>query len=259
LPIRESGITTGDSLEDALLRAPVDERERLYQELYDRIYERPSVPSSMPSPRRRRRIATYRKMVGSARGAVLELGCGVGDLTYALAVHERQIVGADISLTAVKTARSRQSLWGLAQNVAERVSFLQMNATDLAFEDGSLDCVLSTSMIEHLHPEDVQPHLREVHRVLKPAGRYLVWCPNGLGHHQDRDFHLSMFSHRQLIAAMRQAGFERFQSLLFNRYPLWVDATVKVFLEDWLTRLKSPILWSHLGVRNILLLGQRAG
>jgi ubiquinone/menaquinone biosynthesis C-methylase UbiE len=161
-------------------------------------------------------------------------------------------------LTALKTAQARESLWRLDHRVAKRVSFAQMNATELAFVDASLDCVVSTSMIEHLHPEDIQPHLREVHRVLKPEGRYLVWCPNGLGHHKDRDFHLSMFSHRELIAAMRQAGFDGFQSLLFNRYPLWVDATFKVFLEDWLTRLKVRILWSHLGVRNILLLGKRA-
>jgi SAM-dependent methyltransferase len=162
-----------------------------------------------------------------------------------------------VSFSAVKFAEERrQDRWG--QTTAGRsTAFSQMNATNLAFSADTFDAVLSTSMIEHLYCDDVAVHLREVWRVLKPGGKYLVWCPNALGHHNDRDVHLSMFSYSALISEMTQAGFADFRSCLFNRFGNGVDARWKIFLEEALTRLRIRILWSHLGVRNVLLVAAK--
>jgi hypothetical protein len=48
-----------------------------------------------------------------------------------------------------------------------------MSAVQLDFPQAMFDWAVSTSMIEHLHPDDVDIHL-------KPGGNYLMWCPNGL-------------------------------------------------------------------------------
>jgi predicted SAM-dependent methyltransferase len=47
----------------------------------------------------------------------------------------------------------------------------------LPFYDGSVDCFYSHHMIEHL--PNVQSHVREVFRCLKPGGVYRVGGPNG--------------------------------------------------------------------------------
>jgi ubiquinone/menaquinone biosynthesis C-methylase UbiE len=41
------------------------------------------------------------------------LGCGPGDLTYALADHAEKIVGTDISANAVELGSLRKKLWSL--------------------------------------------------------------------------------------------------------------------------------------------------
>jgi hypothetical protein len=83
-----------------------------------------------------------------------------------------------------------------------------------------------------------------------------MWCPNGLGHHSDREGHFSMMSYGEWIEKLRHAGFSGFRSTLTSRLPM-VDARLKVFLERWLWLLKVKIMWSHLGVRNVLLVASK--
>jgi hypothetical protein len=61
----------------------------------------------------------------------------------------------------------------------------------------------------------------------------------------------------QVSFEKKQAGFGELQSFMFNKFPFCVDAEWKVFLEEFLTKWKIDILWSHLGVRNILLVGKK--
>lgn len=238
-------------------RAEPSRREKVYVEHYEGQYQRRRLQSRSPTPRRRRRIENYCEAIGKGKQAVLELGCGVGDLTLALGSLSKTTIGTDVSFSAVKLAEERRQYRSGRKISDSHIAFAQMNATNLAFSDNTFDAVLSTSMIEHLYRDDVAVHLREVWRVLRPGGKYLVWCPNALGHHNDRDVHLSMFSYRALITEMRQAGFTDFRSCLFNRFGGGVNARWKIFLEEALTSLRIRMLWSHLGVRNILLLGAK--
>lgn len=233
------------------------ERERVFREFYDCKDENleEHLPR-LPSARRRKRIRLYQAALGEGHGQILEIGCDSGDLTHALAGQAEKVFGTDISSGVLRVARSRKSLWNLREESAGHVQFVEMNATHLAFPEEFFDRVVSTSVVEHLHPDDVQVHLKEVWRVLKPSGKYLIWCPNGLGHHKDRDFHLSMHSYREWIEKMKAAGFREFRSPLFNRPPL-VDARFKVYCEDLLSKLGIQILWSHLGVRNVFLLAKK--
>jgi SAM-dependent methyltransferase len=118
------------------------------------------------------------------------------------------------------------------------------------------DYVVSTSMVEHLHPDDFEPHLREVRRVLKPGGRYLIWCPNRLGHHGDRPGHVNMLSCQDLVDKLGHIGFGNLMSPLFNR-PRLVDVRFKIFLERAFSSLGVKVLWSHLGIRNICVVATK--
>jgi SAM-dependent methyltransferase len=232
------------------------EREQLYEQAYDRgTSDTPPDPAAIPewNARRRRRLRLYRRVMGAAARDVLEIGCGTGDLTCALAQSAPHVVAIDLDSRELKLAQLRAARY---PELMGRIEFLRMNAVRLELADGSFDFAVSTSMIEHLHPDDVDRHLREVWRVLRPAGRYLVWCPNRLGHHKDRPFHLCMMSHRELKARMRAAGFRSFQSPMLKGVPM-VDTSFKIAMESAMSALRIPILWSHLGVRNVMIVAAK--
>jgi ubiquinone/menaquinone biosynthesis C-methylase UbiE len=236
-----------------LLKAPAAERSQVAARLYDQGYgNRLKENFRLPSKRRLERIALYKTVIGTGHEQILELGCGSGDLTYKLLDNAARIVATDISQNAIELAERRRELWALSAEELGRIEFRQMSAVQLTLPDQQFDWVISTSMIEHLHPDDVDVHLGEVRRVLKPSGNYLIWCPNGLGHHEDRNGHLTMLSYRQWIDQLRQAGFRRFRSTFTARPPM-VGAGWKIALETFLARTHTKVMWSHLGVRNVLL------
>ncbi len=236
-------------------RASAGERAKIYAEIYDAAETAaPCGPLRPPSARRRQRLALYAQIVGPGHDAILEIGCATGDLTCMLAGLTRRIVGIDMSGASLAAAAQRAR--ALPADLAPRVQLVKMNAVSLEFIEGTFDYAVSTSMIEHLHPDDVDPHLRQVWRVLRPGGSYLVWCPNRLGHHKPRPDHLSMMSHCDLTERMRQAGFADFRSPMFTRPPM-VGTGFKIRLEQTLSRMHIGVLWSHLGVRNVLVVGRK--
>jgi len=242
---------------DELLKAPPESRKRVGEHLYDLRYkDRAQRATRLPAKRRLKRIALFKTIIGRGHQCILELGCGSGDLTYALLDHAGEVVGTDISATAIEIAVGRKNLWSLSDEQIKKIVFKQMSAVQLDFPDDMFDWAVSTSMIEHLHPDDVDKHLCEVRRALKAGGNYLLWCPNGLGHHEDRIDHLTMWSYREWVAKLRNAGFRRFRSTMAARPPL-VDAKWKIILEAFLSRLHIKVMWSRLGVRNILLVATK--
>lgn len=208
-----------------------------------------------PNPRRRQRLALFNGLIGGGHERILELGCGLGDLSYSLRRGAGKVIGVDISHAGVGWAKMRRFLWSVGED-DDGVEFLRMSAVRLGFAPSIFDYVVSTSMVEHLDPSDFEPHLREVRRVLKPGGRYLIWCPNRLGHHGDRTGHVNMLSYQEVVDKMRQNGFENFMSPCFNR-PRLVDVGVKIFLERAFSRLGVKFLWSHLGIRNICVVATK--
>lgn len=94
---------------DDLLNAPPASRKKIAEDLYDQRYEiRPGKIDRLPAKRRLKRIGIYKSIIGQGHQSILELGCGSGDLTYALVDHAEKIVGTDISANAVELASLRQ-------------------------------------------------------------------------------------------------------------------------------------------------------
>lgn len=257
------GLDEGDNLRvakkspyEAILTSSGEARKQATQEAYDEEYRGHTANvGRLPAKRRLKRIAVFRAAVGKGHRSILEMGCGFGDLTWALVDCAEKIIGVDVSPQALELAKQRESLWQVARGQAAKVEFRPMSAVELDFPDQVFDWALSTSMVEHLHPEDLLVHFKEVKRVLRSGGKYLIWCPNGLGHHGDRGHHFSMFSYAEWIEKMTEAGFHDFVSPLATGMPL-VDARYKVFLEKFLSTLHIKIMWSHLGVRNVFLVGE---
>lgn len=96
---------------------------------------------------------------------VLDLGCGVGRLTRALAARAAHVHGLDVS--AEMLALARRHLADLPN-----VSLHQGDGTDLApIADGSVDGVVSLVVFQHIpDPAVTLGYVREIGRVLRPGG-----------------------------------------------------------------------------------------
>jgi ubiquinone/menaquinone biosynthesis C-methylase UbiE len=89
---------------DDLLNAPPASRKKIAEDLYDQHYEiRRGKVDRLPAKRRLERIAIYKSIIGHGHQSILELGCGSGDLTYALVDHTEKIIGTDISAKCGRT------------------------------------------------------------------------------------------------------------------------------------------------------------
>ncbi len=101
----------------------------------------------------------------ASEGLVLELAHGTGDLLIDLAHEGLQAVGLDLSRHMGRIARRKLQRQGLEARL------VRGNAFRLPFPRNYFDAVVSTFPTEFA----IRPStLNEVHRVLKPAGRFVI-------------------------------------------------------------------------------------
>lgn len=101
-------------------------------------------------------------------GKVLEIGTGSG---YGIELISKN---ADSFLTIDKF---ESAVGAEASKNIENVEFRQMNVPPFnGIEDNTFDFVVSFQVIEHIKPDD--QYVKEIHRVLKPGGKFIVTTPN---------------------------------------------------------------------------------
>ena len=91
---------------------------------------------------------------------ILDLGCGDGQLTRQLAESGARPVGVDASPQMVAAARAR----GVAADEA--------SAEALPYADATFEAVFSNAVLHWVRDQSAM--LREVHRVLRPGGRFVA-------------------------------------------------------------------------------------
>ena len=112
-----------------------------------------------------RSLLAYHAAAERIDGDVLEIGTGSGYGVEVIAPHARSFVTLD---KHVPEAGSLPCL--------PHVRYMQATVPPLPFADGSFDFVISFQVIEHIR-RDVD-FVREVHRVLRPGGQFIVTTPN---------------------------------------------------------------------------------
>ncbi len=96
----------------------------------------------------------------------LEIGTGTGGMLRTLL--DRGLRARGVEIDPARIVESREWFGDLPVQ--------PVTGADLPFPDASFDLVLSFDVFEHIADSDA--HLREVHRVLRPGGRYLIQTPN---------------------------------------------------------------------------------
>jgi ubiquinone/menaquinone biosynthesis C-methylase UbiE len=103
----------------------------------------------------------------SGHGNLLDLACGPGVVTAALAPRAASIVAFDATEPMLEKAKARCARAGLLN-----VDFKCGNAENLPFEDAQFDGVVTRLAVHHF--ADPQRALNEMFRVLRPGGAAVI-------------------------------------------------------------------------------------
>jgi len=188
----------------------------LYQDAYRRLLGGlPDHPrKTVHSPERAARTRAYvQRQASMLRREVrpsdvfVDLGGGDGAVALAVAPHVAKAIVVDVSDALAP-----------AQGLPPNFEFVRNVGASIPLPSATVNFVYSNQLMEHLHPDDALEQLREVHRVLKPGGRYLCRTPNRVSGPHDvsmffsdvaEGMHLKEYSYRELNGLMKQAGFAR--------------------------------------------------
>ena len=165
----------------------------------------------------RRRRALVHEALGAAPGdRVVDAGCGPG--FYVAETLER--VGPEGSVVGVDASGPMLALAAERCRGHDNVAFHEGDVTALPVADADFDRALSVQVLEYV--ADIPGALAELHRVLRPGGRVLIWDVDWatVSWHSDNPARMERFlgawdEHlsdpvlpRRLSAELRGAGFE---------------------------------------------------
>jgi SAM-dependent methyltransferase len=118
-------------------------------------YDEEFYPSPLDGPAWR----TTARLLGEGPGALLDIGCGTGHCSAALAERGWDVTGLDLSEDMLRRAGERG------------VRVVRADAGELPFDAGTFDAAVS--MLTHTDFDDFAAAVREVARVLRPAARFV--------------------------------------------------------------------------------------
>lgn len=150
---------------------------------------------------------------------VLDLGCGEGRHAIHLWISEAvDIVGVDLNVADVRTARERAAPFVEQEEVPGRLLLGVADGLQLPFADSTFDVVICSEVLEHI--EDYRAVLAEIDRVLKPAGIFAASVPAFFPewvcwrlsdeYHRVEGGHIRIFRERTLRGSIEKLGHRHF-------------------------------------------------
>lgn len=100
---------------------------------------------------------------------ILEIGCGTGSSTVALAEQGANVTGVDISQESLNVAQERCRLYGMS------AEFQLVNAADVhtVFSDRKFDAIIFFASLEHMTHEERLSSMHNTWNMLEKGG---LWC-----------------------------------------------------------------------------------
>jgi SAM-dependent methyltransferase len=155
------------------------------------------------------------------RDVILDAGCGSGRTTIALgkALRNGRVVAVDRFDAGYIDNGGRDQIERNLRiaGLTGRVTIETADLTSLPFDENRFDGAVSTNVYDHLGQNKEQA-LREMFRVLKPGGRFLmaVWVPGWAMFAVANILSFFLTSKVEWRAMARRAGFEVIDEGAFN-------------------------------------------
>lgn len=146
--------------------------------------------------------AVIRTLAVAAGDTVADFGAGSGYFSFEFAQavgNEGKVYALDVLPSALEAIAGRAKVLGLSNIVAQRCNLERENGSGLA--PASVDWVIAKDVL--LQNKDKSVILREVARILKPAGKALIieWDPSESIVGPERELRIKPTELRSLIEA----------------------------------------------------------
>jgi len=210
---------------------------------FDEQVETGPIPLDLSKAERHLEQAGIDRLEGAS---ILDIGCGLGDLTYGLASSPRirncNIYAFDHSIGSVRRAAAAAK-----PQHENRVHFSTQDAACLFFPDEAFDLITGSALLHHIL--DYRGLLREVLRLLRPGGRaifaepflegyfwvcFLLQCAMrglGLTDLKQPRFGLCQFVLENTAYRVRNAGNPALLDELTDKHYFTVEGLVKTGLD----------------------------
>ena len=193
-----------------------EERSRLYATMYDELFR--AVPDHPrltavedPASLDRKNRDKLSLVEPWLRSDAVFVEFAPGDCSFATLVAGRvgKVIAIDISDQRPAGAPRPRNL-----------ELVLYDGYGLAIPQGEADLVFSDQFLEHLHPDDVNEHLRLAHGLLRPGGVYAFRTPHRFAGPHDisryfadepHGFHLKEWTYGEMAEALRAAGYGTIQ------------------------------------------------
>jgi ubiquinone/menaquinone biosynthesis C-methylase UbiE len=181
--------------------------------------------------------AVTEKFRDASHATVLDLGCGAGHLSFAVAPHVKSVIAYDLSSEMLEVVHHEAERRNLSNLVTR-----QGRVEELPFEDASFDAVCTRYSAHHW--TKLPQAITEIHRVLKPGGTFIVidTCapasPLLDSHLQAIELfrdgsHVRNYTHAQWVAMLEAQGFE------IKSHTFW---KISIDFKAWVERMRTPPL-----------------
>jgi len=181
----------------------------------------------------RYKMAIKKMELVQKNGRILDIGCGSYPLFLTI-VDFKEKYGLDKNIDTAAIGKMKQQSIVLKNHRIEEEQ-------RIPFDDDYFDVVTMLAVFEHIEPRELVKIHREIRRILKPGGLYIMTTPtvwtdgllklllklrlisDTISEHKDN------YSHAMISSVLKEAGFEK-DRLRFGYFEL--------FMNTWVTANK---------------------
>lgn len=201
-----------------------------------------------------------KKILGSKKISVLDLGCGGGNIDgYLKKIYSNwEFTGIDISSSSLK----------IAKKTFPNIKYIKASVDNLPINNKSIDLIIGFDTLEHFN--NLEKVLSEVNRVLKDNGYFYVaiplekqfptlyWLMYKLGWRGKKEFagHVNFFNDREFIDLIKSKNFKLLKCH-YSNHLLFSLADIPYFLMQSLSgnealSFESKIYEGRKGIQNVV-------
>ena len=173
----------------------------------------------------------FKKHEINQKGVMLDVGCGEGRHIFGIMQDYplMKCIGLDMDKESLEKAEEGYEYFKSISKAGAQ--FLKGSAYSLPFPDESIDLIVCSEVLEHLH--EYNDAVKEIHRVLKPGGKFYASVPAtwpekicwklSKEYQNQPGGHLRIFSQSGLISEIKESGFKFLSSEKFHSIhsPYW--------------------------------------